>query len=80
MRKDLKIAIINWGKSQRDLGLAADVADSRLSLILHGYKDPTDRERVAICRVLRCAATVFDDYGVADRRADVLGRNVLNAV
>ena len=74
MAEGRQIAIVRAGMTQRELSLASAVSESRLSLILHGFRDPTDRERAALSRVLRCDPSIFDDFGVADRRAAVLER------
>lgn len=49
----LKLAIVGSGKSQVDIAKAASIHESKLSKIVHGYREPSDDEKKAIAKALR---------------------------
>ena len=55
MRLNLKIAILKAGKSQRQLGAETEIPETRLSQIIQGWVQPTQREQAAIAAALHKA-------------------------
>ena len=52
MRRKLKIAIVESGKSQRQLAAGCDIPENRFSSIVCGWMDPREHERQAIAAAL----------------------------
>ena len=58
MRIPLKVAILQSGKSQREVGLDARIPETRLSALVRGVAIPSSTEREALRQVL--GADYFD--------------------
>lgn len=52
MRLNLKIAIVQSGKSQRSIAATCGIPENRLSTLIRGWAEPRDRERDAIAAAL----------------------------
>ena len=48
MRIKLKVAILATGKTQREVAVACGIAESRLSEIIRGWRDPRPDERTRL--------------------------------
>lgn len=48
MLVNLKVAIVESGKSQRQIAAACNIPENRFSSIVHGWTYPREAERVAI--------------------------------
>ena len=60
MRINLKVAILETGQTQRQIAFGV-MAESRLSEIVRGWTDPTEREQELLSEALgRDAAGLFD--------------------
>lgn len=53
MRLNLKIAMLTTGKSQRQVAWQSGISENRLSQIVQGWVEPTQREQTAIAAALR---------------------------
>ena len=61
MRINLKVAILETGQTQRQIAFGCVIAESRLSEIVRGWTDPTEREQELLAEALgRDAAGLFD--------------------
>ena len=52
MRVNLKIAIVQDGRSQRRIAATCGIAENRFSEIVRGWAEPRQREREAIAAAL----------------------------
>jgi hypothetical protein len=59
MRKYLKLAIVESGRSQRSIAAETRIAENRLSSIVNGWIAPTPDERAALQRVLGVGLEAF---------------------
>ena len=61
MRVNLKIAIVEDGRSQRRIAATCGIPENRFSSIVQGWTHPRDAEREAIAAVLgRPVGELFD--------------------
>jgi transcriptional regulator with XRE-family HTH domain len=61
VRVKLKVAFIEDGRSQRQIGAACGIAENRLSGIVRGWAKPDAREEQAIAKALgKNAAELFE--------------------
>ncbi len=57
----LKVAILENGKTQRQVAAEAEIPETRLSSIVRGWATPTEEERSRLAKVLaRPAALLFE--------------------
>ena len=63
MRIGLKVAILQSGQSQREIGAQTRIPEARLSSIIRGWTEPRDDERVALQRCLDIPETAFISTG-----------------
>lgn len=61
----LKVAIVQSGKSQRVLARVARIPETRLSHIVRGRIEPTDKERERISKALQRPADELFPMGSA---------------
>ena len=59
MRKALKLAIIESGRTQREIAANTRIPEAKLSSIIHGWIAPNPAERDALQRCLGVGAEVF---------------------
>ena len=52
MRLDLKIAFLTSGKTQRQVAFEKGIPEGRLSGIVRGWSEPSEREQHAIAEAL----------------------------
>jgi hypothetical protein len=60
----LKVAILQSGQTQREIGWAASISETRLSDIVRGYVLATAIERKALAKTLRRPIDVLFPDGV----------------
>lgn len=62
MRRALKMAVVASEESQRQIGVAADIGETRISRIVRGWTNPTEAEKQALAEVLgRPVAELFPE-------------------
>jgi transcriptional regulator with XRE-family HTH domain len=65
MNVALKVAIVKSGLSQLEIAKAAAMHESRLSHIVNGHRDPSEAERKALARILKCKPSALFPLAVA---------------
>jgi len=55
MRINLKLAILEAGKTQREVAVTCGIAESRFSEIVRGWREPRPEERERLARELSCS-------------------------
>lgn len=54
MNVPLKMAIMARGTTQIAVAKKAGLSEARLSRIIHGHDEPTENEKTALAKALRC--------------------------
>lgn len=69
MRKQLKLAILESGRSQRDIAAETRIPEAKLSSIVHGWTAPNPIERQALqdCLGVGIEAFTSDTPGLETR-------------
>ena len=62
LRRELKFAIIDSGRTQREVSIRTGIPETRLSAIVRNRVDPSEQERAALAFFLgRPATDLFGD-------------------
>ena len=54
MRLALKIAILEAGKTQRQVGAECEISENRMSDLVQGWREPRSEKRVRLAAALKC--------------------------
>jgi transcriptional regulator with XRE-family HTH domain len=77
MRIGLKLAIIQAGKTQRQVASESDIPENRLSELVRGWAEPRDSERAALAHVLN---RTVEDLFTAAPPSEIHVRGVLDGL